>query len=238
MSIKNLLITVLFQSFAIISAFGQSTELSIHLNSGLSSFGGESAGESTFININENPSIDNYTNNPYGKKMGLSYGLAAQVQRVTENKSILGLQAGFEMLRSKIDIERIEGYFDLRIHTAEGQTVLQNTFANIYPNFGHRFMFKSVALDLTAGPEIAFFLNSKEKGEATEIGGNVVTTDYERNHPTADVRGRFALTAKYQQFGISLGYSYGLTNYTRNMEGGDRENFARLIRFGFAYTLK
>ncbi|MDZ7658259.1 hypothetical protein [Fodinibius sp.] len=91
------------------TAYGQSTEFSVHFNSGLSSFGGESATESSFIIASDVSSEGNYTNNPYGTKKKLSYGFSAQFQRITRHELILGLQTGYEVLRSQVRIDDVAG---------------------------------------------------------------------------------------------------------------------------------
>ncbi len=78
--------------FLISSLSAQNTEFTVHLNSGLFSFGGNSATNSSIIIVSDVASVDNYTNNPYGTEKALSYGLAAQAQRITNRNLILGLQ--------------------------------------------------------------------------------------------------------------------------------------------------
>lgn len=65
-----------------LAAKGQHLEYSIHLNSGFFSFAGDSAVTHSFVveGSNSNPA---YTNNPFGSKGTFSYGIAAQIQRVS-----------------------------------------------------------------------------------------------------------------------------------------------------------
>ncbi|HET8864266.1 MAG TPA: hypothetical protein VFM80_01130 [Gracilimonas sp.] len=220
------------------SAYGQSTEFSVHFNSGLFSFGGESATGSSIIIASDVSSEGNYTNNPYGTKKKLSYGLTAQFQRITNYKLIFGLQSGYELLRTQVRIDDVAGDFPTPPSSASGQTTFKNGFIILYPNVGRRFIFNDLNIDLTVGPELGFNVVSREKGEATTNNNIVIKTDRERSHANTDFRLRSSLTVYYKNWGISTGYSYGLRNYSGDLIGGNRERFSRFIRFGVTYRLK
>jgi hypothetical protein len=83
--------------------FGQKTELRISLNSGLFSFSGQSAEKMTAINYS-NSTNSGYTNNPYGSKTGLCYGLSANLKTISKQNIVLGLDVGYETLRSNVAI--------------------------------------------------------------------------------------------------------------------------------------
>ena len=72
----------------------QNTQFSVQLNSGLFSFGGESAAGTSFINVSDVASEQNYTNNPYGTKKKMTYGLSAQIQRITSRNLIFAFSSG------------------------------------------------------------------------------------------------------------------------------------------------
>ncbi len=221
------------------TAFGQSTEFSVHLNSGLFSFGGESATANSIIIVSDVASQGNYTNNPYGTNKTLSYGLSAQLQRITNNKLILGLQSGYELLRSEVRIDDVSGEFPDPPSSASGQTTFKNGFISLYPNIGQRFNFKNLDIDLTIGPELGFNVVSREKGEATTNNDIVIETDRERNGFDTDYRLRSSLTIYYKKWGISTGYSYGLSNYSSDLVGANnREQYSRFLRFGVTYRIK
>ncbi|WP_445666270.1 hypothetical protein [Fodinibius sp. AD559] len=218
------------------TAYGQSSELSVHLNSGLFSFGGQSATKNSIIIANDAGS--NYTINPYGTKKTFSYGFSAQLQRITNYKLIFGLQAGYELLRSRVNINDVSGEFLDPPSSASGQTTFKNGFITLYPNIGRRFIFNDLNIDLTMGPELGFNILSREQGEATTNNNIVVKTDRERNHANTDFRLRSSLTVYYKNWGISTGYSYGFRNYSGDLVGGNRERFSRFIRFGITYRIK
>lgn len=220
------------------TSYGQSTEYSIHFNSGLSSFGGESATKSSFIIVSDLATVGNYTNNPYGTKKMLAYGLSAQVQRISSSKFILGLQSGYEVLRSQVVINDIAGQFSNPPASVSGQTTFKNGFITVYPNLGRRFNVNDLDIDLTAGPELGFNVLSREKGEAVTDDDTVIKTDRERNPADTDFRLRALLTVYHKNWGVSAGYSYGISNYSGSLVGANRERYSRFIRFGFTYRLK
>lgn len=224
--------------FIITSAFAQNTEYSIHLNSGLFSFGGESATTNSSIIVSDVATIENYTNNPYGKEKALSYGLAAQIKRITENRLIFGLQAGYEIVRSRVHINSVSGEFMVTPEVPSGNTVLSHGFINLYPQAGKRFIFNEIETDLVIGPEFGFNTFSREKGQANLGNDITVKTDTERNNPGTDIRIRTSLTVYFKSWGVSAGYSYGLHNYSKNLIGGDRERYSQFIRFGITYRIK
>lgn len=89
-------------------AYGQKVEVAGQLNTGLARFIGESAGKTTTILYSKNPEgTDSYTNSPYGNIFALSYGASVQLQRVTRNNLLLGVQAGAESLRNRINIDGV-----------------------------------------------------------------------------------------------------------------------------------
>ncbi len=85
----------------------QSLEVSVQANTGLFRYSGSSATNVSFIS-QEQSQKQNYTNNPYGSLDGFSYGGGADVRYTSKNGFLLGLQTGYEILRSKVNIN---GYY-------------------------------------------------------------------------------------------------------------------------------
>jgi hypothetical protein len=232
---KFLLLSIIFLFSS--SAYSQITEFYLHFNSGLFSFGGESASKNTIINEKARANSV-YINNPFGSRNALSYGLSAQIQRVTTTKFIFGLQSGFEVLRDKVNIIGVsERNNEGKITPASGNTFSNSGYINIYPNLGRRFILQNVNHDLTAGPEIGFPIYSREKGKATFLNGKIKKISYKRDKPPVDYRVRLSLTAHYKKWGISTGYSFGLRNYAGGYVGGSNFANARFIHFGISYEL-
>ena len=218
-------------------AHGQITEYRISLNSGLFSFTGLSASATSSIIPGDQLNLS-YTNNPYGSKSGLCYGLSGNIQRVTKQNFILGLDLGYEVLRSKVIINQIDGSTVESIYPATGKTFLNNNFLNTNPFFGYRIVSKPIVLDITAGIDYAYCLNANEAGHATDSNGRKYETSRERKTIKSEVRPRIQISTNYKEFGLYLGYSYGLTNYMSGYWGGTWESYARLLRFGLTYQIK
>jgi hypothetical protein len=219
--------------------FGQKTEFSVSLNSGLFKFTGQSAVRNSFINYS-NSTNNGYTNNPYGSNVGLCYGLSANLKRVTKYNLILGFDVGLETLRSKVFIDRISGFTGTSTYEypATGKSFLNNDFVNIYPSIGYRINLNQISLDINGGFDLAYGFKSTETGDAIATNGTGFITSLERHITTSDIRPRIQLSIAYQKTGIYIGYSEGSANYMAGMVGGTNESFGRLIRFGLSYRVK
>jgi hypothetical protein len=213
----------------------QSNDFSIHVNSGLFSFGGESAASSSFILVSDVDSERSYTNNPYGTKNKLAYGFAAQFQRMTTHNLIFAIQSAYEVARSEVEIIGVSGELSEPLEIIAGETIFENQFLTLHAAAGRRFNVKNLDIDVMFGPEIGLNTVSHENGEAETESGFLFTTDRERNLHDLDVRLRSSITVYFDKLGLTAGYSYGLTNYSRNLTGANRERFSRFIRFGIAY---
>ncbi|MCX6257180.1 MAG: hypothetical protein NTW49_04680 [Bacteroidia bacterium] len=217
----------------------QKLEYSVHISSGLFFFDGNFSTNNSAMFVNYPP---NYTNDPYGKKSGISYSFSTQLQKITKKNMIIGLQAGYESLTSKVLINYISGMHDIVYGKVTGQTYLNNHFINFFPYLGHRLFIKSINIDINAGTDISFITKSREEGKAMidiyQFKSNMI-----REHPNIDFRLRSCLTGYYKHVGLSLGYSYGLTNYAPNITSPvpdikfNYKAYARLYRFGISYRI-
>ncbi len=231
---------ILFTGLFGYAAYGQKTEYSVHLNSGLFAF----------ISTNPNPDAGlliqyeyrdqdvYYTNDPYGsRKFGLSYGIAGQLQRVTGNRFIVGLQAGYENLRNRIKIRQSTDFFTSSTLPAAGRTNLEHHFINLHPMAGYRFPVGTITFDFTAGPDLAYNFAIREKGKVMLNNDREIDVNRRRSNFGADARIRMNIAASYQNFGITAGYSQGLINYNRNLDGLNDRSVPQLFRFGAFYRL-
>ncbi|OON69665.1 hypothetical protein [Hymenobacter sp. CRA2] len=219
-------------------AQAQTFETSVHLTGGGFNFRGNSAVRETVLISVRTADNDGYTNNPYGARPGFSYGAALQLQRVTKSRLLLGLQAGYERLRSRVDLILIGGPWDDNLANIKGKTTLTNEFVNAHPFVGRRFGLGNVDLDLSAGADLGLLFYSREKGRATDENGRVYSVDQGRDQPALDARARLDLTAYYQRFGLALSYSHGLSNYRRDWVGGVNDAYAQVWRAGVVYRLQ
>lgn len=222
------------------SVLGQQTELSLRLNSGLFSFSGKSA--ETFTNINYNlDDEDGYTNNPYGSKVGLSYGISTNLSRITKSNFKFGIGLGYEILRSKIDVNSISVRSTSSLNTevieAEGKTFLIYDFINLFPYIGYRISTLQFNIDIEGGLDFGHCLKATERGRA-KSSSREYETIRDRKTIEKDIRTRFQVGISKNKWGGYIGYSKGLRNFKSGYLGGTNEAFGNLIRFGIIYKLK
>ena len=221
------------------SAFGQKTEIRISLNSGLFSFSGPSGVKKSYINYNPATKFG-YTNNPYGSKNGLCYGLSGNLKKITKRNLVLGLDLGYETLRSKVTIDAVSGNVGSAIFLfpTSGKTFLNYNFINLYPQAGQRFQAGKVSFDIVGGFDLSYCLKTTEKGKATATDGTKYTTSVDRKTISTDVRPRIQFSIDCHNAGVYVGYSYTLNNYKSGYVGTTNECYGRLIRFGIMYRFK
>lgn len=217
--------------------FGQKREFSFQVNSGLFSFGAKSATNSSYIVLSDVVTVPPYTNSPYGTNSSFSYGVGVRFQQLTRSNFIYGLALSCESLVSKLSIDNAAGLFFMSVQ--DGKTILSNNFINLFPSIGQRVeIVRGIDSDLLFGFDFGFGLSSKEKYSATLDQGNEISGTNKREIPTVDFRPRIEFINYYKNFGLSIGYSYGLTNYQKGLVGGDREAKSRYLRFGLSYRLR
>lgn len=218
------------------ASYGQQTDVSIHLTSGVANFRGPGSTANSALILSQKAGTSAYTNSPYGRRAVFSYGVAGQLQRVTAGQALFGVQAGYETLRSRTQVVSVVDRTNMLVET-DGRSTLTNSQLNLHGFLGRRFGVGEVALDLTAGPEVGVVLQSEENAFAVAYGGARYTTSLGHNPPELDLRGRANLTAHYQRVGLSAGYSYGLTNYRESELGSTGAAYSQVFRVGLSYRL-
>lgn len=216
-----------------VSSMAQQFEVRASLNSGFYSYRGSGAESVSRINGTS------HTNNPYGSRGGLSYGLSLNLRKVTKSNFILGADLGYEMLRSKVKLD----YFDVIGDIAsdfEGRTYLNTSFVNLFPYLGGRFNINKQAFDLVGGIDIAHVLSAKEKGDAKSIDNAQfhIQTSRDRKNMKMDLRPRIQLSTDLDKIGLYVGYAHGVRNYQAGLIGMDVEAYSRMWRVGVTYRLK
>ena len=215
------------------AVYGQRTEISVQAGSGLFSFYGSNAVSETVLSVNGEPFISN----PYGRNSGFSYSIAGHVQYVDKNKLVYGIQVGYEQLTSQVAITSTVGDWGPPI-AANGRAKLQNQYLNLNPFVGKRFGTAQISLDATIGLDAAIGLSSRESGKLVDVNSPYfMETGRKLPFPDVDLRPRLSLTGYYRDFGLSIGYSYGLSNYAGKRYGTNAEIFSRFWRVGLAYRL-
>lgn len=227
-----------------VHTFGQKTEFRVALNSGLFSFVGPSAKGTTAIYYYTQTNTSN-SNLAFGAKKALSYGLSLNIKRLTKTNILLGVDLGYEVLRSKASIDKVYEYDGTTAneYNATGQIFSDYSFLNLNPFIGYRFYLKYFSVDLTGGFDVGYCLSAMANGNATATNGKKYTTlDRERKSVSFDFRPRVQLSANYKKLGLYLGYSYGLINYLMftkvEINVDSWRSLTRLIRFGITYKIK
>ncbi len=236
MTKKYLLFIFLISLFT--SAYGQKTEFSLSFSSGLFNYSGSNAvRHASITSLGDNIG---YVDNPFGALSGLSYGLTGNLKRIYKDGWLLGLDLGFERLRSEEFIDKVYptvAFTPISVNTLNGKTTLQNDFINIFPFLGHRFKLGGLTSDISLGTDIAIPTQTKENGKVTTIYGNVYTTKATTAQSLLDIRPRIQFGLRYHREGIYIGYSYGLKNYSPGLIGDAVYNsYARYLRFGLSHT--
>ncbi len=173
---------------------------------------------------------------PYGKASGFSYGLTSQWQHVGRKGLLAGFQLGYESLTSRLIVNELIGDFYFGDNTVDGQGWLKNQYVLLQPFAGKRFGTAKVSLDVTAGVDLAYGLSSQDSYSIRTASAEPFGS-YGADHdmPTVDVRPRVNLTGCYRSFGLNVGYSYGLLNYTPNSWSYAARVYSQYWRAGLNY---
>ena len=217
-----------------IKTHAQTLEIRGEINSGFYSYRGASANSISRINDAK------YTNGPYGKKGAISYGASVNLKRVTRANFFFGGDIGYAMLRSKVNLDFDDALGGDILWSFQGRTFLNNGYINVYPFIGQRISIGTQTVDISIGSDIGFLVSSKEKAKATATqGGITLKTDVKRDKLlTADIRPRVQLSTDFDKIGIYIGYSYGMSNYYKNMIGmKDNKVYSRMVRLGLSYRI-
>ena len=231
--------------------YAQKLEVSVQANTGLFHFSGASATATTMV-LQGSATGDpqNRANDPYGSKNGFSYGGSVQAQLVSKGGFIVGLQGGYELLRSKANVDRYYPIPPLTATTAllpiaavdwsipvTGHVALQNQTINLNPYIGYRFKLNKVKLDIMPGMDIGFVVNTRDKGEVKDKDNKTYKVNYDRGDTPTDIRLRLGAAAGYGRYGINASFAHGITNYRKNWIGGVNDAHSELLRLGLSYRL-
>jgi hypothetical protein len=163
------------------------------------------------------------------------------LQRVGRHHTLLALGLGYDWLQSRTGISTVD-YYDGASNTpraATGTSALRSQHLSGFVAMGYRFSCPSVAVDVLAGPELAFVFGFHEKGSGTYDGNQAWTTDRDRSgHSVVDPRLRAEATVWRQRLGFNASYSHGFWNYQGGLMGASPQVYARVIRLGVAYRLR
>lgn len=99
----------------------------------------------------------------------------------------MGAQLGYEQLRSNVTITETVNPWSHN-PDASGKSTLRFDFITLHPNIGYRFQIESLDLDLTVGPDFAFYLNSQEQAELKPTGNSHTKVSHDFKDPGTDIR--------------------------------------------------
>ena len=240
----------LFAIFLFINAYGQNIEWSFLANSGLYHLTGNYTVSTTFLNNVQANAKQGYANNPYGNLFAFSYGGGFQAQYLAKSGVIIGLQAAFDVLRSKENINDVypaglyqatgDYYFNYTGIPATGKSFLVSQDIDFSPYIGYRLNAKKIKIDLMPGIDLGYNLSVYEYGNAKDESGNKYQTSYYSGTLSPDLRLRFGIAAWYKKFALTAGYAHGLTNFSSHLLNDDPTPMytrSELIRFGIALRL-
>ena len=225
-------------TIASICSFGQKTEINLNAYSGIFSYIGN--GSTSSSKIISGIFVKPFTANTYGKNGAFSFSLETQVIKNTKTHFLYGIGLAYESLISRVRIDSvvfngevirlIEPTFD-----ANGKTKLTNTYLNLNPFVGKRFIRGMLSFDVLTGIDLGLCLTSHEDGSATDTSKRVVVTNNDEPRPAIDFRPRIQLKAQYKKVGILFGYSFGLTNYQTT---GNSKVYTNFLRMGLSYAIR
>ncbi|RZK53051.1 MAG: hypothetical protein EOO59_12910, partial [Hymenobacter sp.] len=155
-------------------AFGQTIEFSGRANAGFSEFRGNSSTTSTtVVTTNSGTSESTRAVNPYGKKLGTGFGVSVRAQRVGKTGLLTALDLGFDWMQARTDVNFI--YYNSSSsysRSATGTVRLYTPCLTAFGGVGWRLAGQKLALDALVGPELAYVLDAREKGDgATSANG-------------------------------------------------------------------
>jgi hypothetical protein len=238
--IKHIVTVLIFQAITF-SSFCQKTEFNLNVYSGLFSYTGNGTARTSTINYGIYTPIP-YTSNVYGNKPGFSISFGGQAMSVTRSNVLYGAGLSYDLLESKIEINKVQYSPEIVVagqsylYDANGSTKLNNTYLNLNPFIGRRFLKNGMTIDLSSGFDIGICLKSVEKGSAKVTATNdVISTNVKHPHPSIDFRPRIQLKAGYKRTGIIIGYSPGLTNYQSSKSA---KAYTSFLRLGFSYRIR
>lgn len=229
--------------------FAQKAELSVFANGGLFNYTGIGTAQQSVIIVPVYSNNPSYTANPYGSKRNFSYGGGLQFKMVFKPGIIAGLQGGYDVLKSRVDINIIGVYTTNPAFTsyaiyqpspnATGHTTLQSNYINLAPFIGYRVLNGKYKLDILPGLDIAYGLKSHENGTATmRSDGKVYTTDLNHPKPPNDIRLRLGIEAGFRKIAVMVSYAGGTRIQERQVNSyDDYKMHSRLLRFGLSYRL-
>ncbi|SEI72378.1 Outer membrane protein beta-barrel domain-containing protein [Dyadobacter sp. SG02] len=227
-------------SFLLICHIGlaQRTTFSVGLNSGVSRFAGASAEKTTSSSTgglfcNCTPSAAGYL----GNVPTTTYGASLTVQHEYKNHFLLALEAGYENLRTRINVENFQ-VDDMIFKTENAYNITRNHFINIFPSAGYNFpLAENLDLSLRGGADFGLGLSSSSRLVVREVFEDDHYTDRDGLTPGLDFRPRIEAKISGKRLGLTVNYAHGVTNWLNGWDGGVNQLYMRVWRVGVQYRI-
>lgn len=219
-------------------SLAQRTTFSVGVNSGVSRFTGPSAEKTT----------SSGTGGPFcncamreasylGSVPAATYGASLAVQHEYKNHFLLGLEAGYENLRTRINIEQYQ-IDDMIFNTKNAYSITRNHFINIFPSAGYNFpIADDLDLSLRGGADFGIGLSSSSRLVIRDIFEDDQHADRDGLAPGLDFRPRIEAKISGKRLGLTVNYSHGVTNWLTGWAGGPTELYMRVWRVGIQYRI-
>jgi len=211
-------------------------EFFIQANGGVSHYAGKSTVNSTFLDAGDPANHSGYPNGD-GNTAAFSYGADLEWQYTFKCKFLLGLQAGYEVISSKTDINGV--YDGSGGETpATGYVTGHYHSINLNPYIGYRFNLNKVKLDLLPGFDVAFGLKNTETVNV-KANDNTYYNKPTNNYNSAgdEFRLRFGAAAYYKKFGITTSFSRGMNHFAEYADAYIPPEHMDVFRFGISYRI-
>lgn len=236
MSMKNLSIL----AFLLIcqTAFAQRTTFSVGLNSGVSRFGGASAQKTTSTGTGGffcqcSPNQAGYL----GSVPTYTYGGSLTVQHEFKNHFLLELEAGYENLRTRVDIDEFQ-IDDMIMRTENAYNITRNHFINLFPSAGYNFpLAENLDISVRGGADFGLGLSSSSRLVVPEMFEDDQIVDREGLAPGLDFRPRIEAKISGKRLGLTVSYAHGLSNWLNGWAGGATDLHMRAWRIGVQYRI-
>jgi len=241
---KKIFIVILF--FFSFSVKAQHIELALQAYGGLFHFSGGTTSSESAVNLASSIYGQSPNNNPFGSNNAFSYGFGARATLVKKSGFIFGLSAGYELLRSSLAISSVyinsnisgNAFYDIISSyqiNASGQTILTSKQVIMSPFIGYRIKVNKVKIDFMPGVDFGFNLKSTEADQASDTNGNNYFTSTNLQRLPTDLRLKFGAAMSFLNYGLTAGFSQGLTNLNKNTANNSANS--EFLQLGISYKL-
>lgn len=229
----KLILLNLIACFFFQAACSQKVEISIGLHTNLSFFRGNNTSGYNFFAITNTTTAYPYSNSEeYSKIVRFGPGIEGVIQRIMKDHFIAGVALAPELISGHIKIYDFNTGFT--VPNQNGLTIITQTFIDVYPFIGRRFVINSYAFDIDLGLEAGIPLTAHEKTTVTSTSGNHTLIFKINRRKVFDVRPRVQFRLQKGRYGLSAGFAYGISNYTTRFFS---QAYSNIIRFGIFYKL-